>query len=117
MWFVLSLLGCQQQSSWESAAACMPLPKGESKDDCFSIHAVTLFEKDPKAAKKTIREEISDPLIRDFIWLKVTREYNPATQEYCKEMETKVLKERCITLVRRPHLHRGKKESSPNPLP
>ena len=33
------------------------------------------------------------------------------------EMETKALKDRCVTLVRRPHLHREKKGSSPNPLP
>ena len=117
MWFVLSLFGCHTASTWESVDQCLSLPKGEKKDDCFSIHGVALFERDSKTAKKTIQEEISDPLIRDFIWLKVTREYNPATQEYCKEMTTKPLKDRCVTLVRRPHLHREKKESSPNPLP
>ena len=116
MWFVLSLFGCNTQPSWESASQCIHLSKGEQKDDCFSIHAVELFELDPQTAKKTVRESISDPLIRDFIWLKVTREYNPATQEYCKEIEDKTLKERCITLVRRPHLHREKKRPSPDPL-
>jgi len=116
MWFVLSLFSCHTQSSWDSVSECLSLQKGEKKDDCLSIHGVELFEKNPKNAKKTIQEAISDPLIRDFIWLKVTREYNPATQEYCKEINNKALKERCITLVRRPHLHREKKRSSPKPL-
>ena len=51
-----------------------------------------------------------DSLVRDYIWLKVTREYNPASQKYCQKIQDKTLKERCITLVRRPHLYKEKLE-------
>lgn len=112
MWLIFSLLGCSTQTAWKSAQECISLPKGERRDDCLSIHVVELFEQDPKKAKQTVQELVFDPLIRDFIWLKVTREYNPATQEYCKEILNKALKDRCTTLARRPHLHREQRQGA-----
>ena len=76
-----------------------------------------VFNKDPSKGVKVVQEQISDQQIRDFIWLKVTREYNPATREYCDLIQDKTLKERCHTLSSRPHLHRDvlreKKKSLP----
>ena len=79
---------------------------GSERDDCWSVHIVERFEKDPVLAEKTVSEDISDPQIRDFIWLKVTREYNPSTRRYCEKIKDKALADRCLVLVSRPHLHR-----------
>ena len=108
--FLFSLLFCvscqQEKSVWASADDCSVLQKGKDKDNCFSIYIVEVFREDPSQGIKVVQEEISEQQIRDFIWLKVTREYNPATREYCDRIQDKTLKERCHTLSSRPHLHR-----------
>ena len=104
----LCFLGCNKGSSWNSVEDCRTLSPSSDRDDCLSEHAVSLFVQDPKKAEKELISMVKDPIILDYIWLKVTREYNPASQKYCFKIKDKALRDRCATLVRRPHLYREK---------
>ena len=110
----LPFLACTQ-TTWSSAEDCHTLSKGEARDDCFSHHVITMFQKNAKKTEQDVATLIHDPLVRDYIWLKATREYNPASQKYCQKIQDKTLRERCITLVRRPHLYKEKLEKQQTP--
>ena len=69
-------------------------------------HGVSLFVHDPQKAEKEIPTLIQDPLVLDYFWLKLTREYNSASNRYCMKINDRILQDRCVTLVRRPHLYR-----------
>ena len=101
--------GCTSSSSYDSPEDCMALDAGDARDECWSLQAVPLFkqnEDDPTAAEKIINEQVSSSQIRDFIWLDVTKRVSPQSRYYCQKIETSALRERCATLVSRPHLHR-----------
>ena len=87
---------------------CRTLPPSSNRDDCLSEHAVSLFVKDEKNAEIELISMVQDQIILDYIWLKVTREFNPSSQKYCFKIKDKALRDRCATLVRRPHLYREK---------
>ena len=106
MILLFSLFACTPQ--WSSIDDCLALAPSNQGDDCLSTHVVELFKKDPKKAQKELPSLVQDPIILDYLWLKVTREYNPATQDYCQKIKDTLLKNRCITLVRRPHLYRDR---------
>ena len=108
----LPFLACTQ-TTWTTVEDCYALSKGEARDDCFSHHVITMFKDNPQKTEQDVAALIHDPLVRDYIWLKVTREYNPASQRYCQKIQNKTLKERCITIVRRPHLYKEKLEKNP----
>ena len=101
----LWLQGCHHHT-WNSVEDCLSLSKGTARDECLSEHVVDLFRTDPTAAKKQLPDLVQDPIILDYLWLKVTREYNPATRDYCMLTQDRILKQRCLTLVQRPHLYR-----------
>ena len=82
------------------------LAASKEKDDCICEYGIEAFQKDPKQAEQEISLLIQDPLVRDYFWLKITREYNSSTQRYCQKITDQILQKRCITLVRRPHLYR-----------
>ena len=106
MIFLFSLFACSPQ--WSSIDDCLALSRSSQRDDCLSTHAVDLFKRNPQKATQELPNLVLDPVILDYIWLKVTREYNPATQDYCKKIKDNLLKKRCVTLVRRPHLYRDR---------
>ena len=116
MWIpFLVLLACQQQSSWSSAEDCQKLERGVEKDNCWSVHLVDVFSANPQQGTTIIQQQISEPKVQDFLWLEMTREVDPTTMTYCKQIKDKSLLERCRLLVSRPHLHRDtlrKKENS-----
>jgi hypothetical protein len=74
--------------------------------------APQLFREDPKEAPSIIEEQVGDSLVRDFIWLTVTREVDPGSYKYCERIQESALGERCRVLVSRPHLHRALLESA-----
>ena len=82
------------------------MSKGDSRDDCWAEFIVSVFKENEKKGIAIVEKEISDPKIADYIWLKVTREYNPSTRKFCEKIRMSLAKERCLTLVSRPHLHR-----------
>jgi hypothetical protein len=108
----LPFLACTQ-TTWSTAEECYALSAGALRDDCLSHHAVSLFRSSPQKAEKDISSMVLDPLVLDYIWLTVTREYNPASQRYCQKIKDKTLKDRCITLVRRPHLYKENQKKTP----
>lgn len=108
----LPFLACTQ-TTWSTAEDCHALSKGEVRDDCVSHHVIAMFENNPQKAERDVATLMHDSLVRDYIWLKVTREYNPASQKYCQKIQDKTLRERCTTIVRRPHLYKEKLEKTP----
>ena len=109
MFFISLLVGCavdKQSEQWSSAEDCLSLPIGSSKDNCLSRYIVDIFKADPGNGIAVVKNQISEQSIRDFIWLKITREYNPATREYCDLIVDHILQKRCHSLSSRPHLHR-----------
>lgn len=94
-------------NSWKSASDCAKLSAGAERDNCWAAHIVEVFSDDVKKGEGIVETEIEDETVRDFIWLMITREYDPSTNKYCKKIQEAVLADRCHTLVVRPHLHRG----------
>ncbi len=109
MGFTMSLLiltACNSGNTWSSAADCEALSAGEDRDNCWTTYAPDVFRQDRSRGEKIVEEQISSPLTQDFIWLTVTREVYPGSNQYCERIQESALKERCSTLVSRPHLHR-----------
>ena len=106
MWMIFFVLLCCGGTSWSSAEDCRNLPKGDNKDNCWSVHLVDFFQQDRREGMRIIREDISSSRVQDFLWLEVTREIDPTTIKYCKEIKASAVAERCRVLVSRPHLHR-----------
>lgn len=107
MWLAFA---CSSQTpSYDSPDACAALPAGAQRDECWSLQAVPLFQRyrsQPDLAEQVIEEQVSNPDIRDFIWLEVTKGFAPQSYRYCERILNGALKERCKTIVSRPHLHR-----------
>ena len=85
------------------------LSQGPERDECWSLQAVALFQQNrdnPTQAETVIDEQVENPDIKDFIWLEVTKGFAPQSYRYCERIANEALKERCKTIVSRPHLHR-----------
>ncbi len=99
-------------ADWSAPEDCRALADAAWRDECFSRIAPAVFRADPAAGEAMVAE-VSDPLVRDYIYLAVTREVDPGSPKYCRQIQQKELKGRCEMIVRRPHLHRelvGEKE-------
>jgi hypothetical protein len=106
MWISFFVLfGCNR-SSWSNADDCMGLEMGVEKDNCWSVYIFQVFESDPQKGIEIVQKEISEEKVKDFLWLEITREVDPTTMTYCKQIKNKSIFERCKLLVSRPHLHR-----------
>ena len=108
MFFFLVLAMACRDSVQQPASPddCEAMSQGELRDDCWSLHAVSLFKDDEAKGISMVETQISDQKIADYIWLTVTREHNPSTRKFCERIKSSALKERCMVLVSRPHLHR-----------
>jgi len=104
--WMLALWGCTQKAP-ERFEDCRSMSAGTARDTCFVTHAVELFHRDKDLGTSTVVHEVSDPAVRDFIWLSVTRDVDPTTDQWCRRIESEAIAERCRVLVRRPHLHRA----------
>ena len=105
-WLVLTLWGCGGSGSWSSPADCDALSAGADADECWARFAPDVFREDPARGITVVEEKVTDPRVRDFIWLTVTREVDPSSYKYCDRIQEPALGERCRVLVSRPHLHR-----------
>ncbi len=92
-------------SAWSGPEDCRALSDVPWRDECFSQVAVQVFRRD-RAEGEALALEVSDPLVRDYIYLAVTREIDPGSPKYCRMIELVELRARCEMLIRRPHLHR-----------
>jgi hypothetical protein len=99
-----------------SADECEAMKAGNEQDACWADTLPDLFRKERGRAEALTRTQITDPRIRDFVWLTVTREVDPGTMRYCDEIEEPALRERCRVLVSRPHLHRELTGKPPTPF-
>jgi len=104
---MIAMSGCSgpDPSSWTGPEDCRALEDVTWRDECFSRVAVDVFRAD-RTAGEVLVKEVTDPLVRDYIYLAVTREVDPGNARYCRMIERKELRSRCEMLVRRPHLHR-----------
>ncbi len=89
---------------------CAALGSAEARDACWAGVAAELFRDDPAAASGLVEERIADPLVRDYVYLEVTREGDPAGGRWCERISAPVVAERCRQLVQRPHLQRDRIE-------
>jgi len=106
MWIpLLFLLSCQK-ASWSSVQDCKTLKMGTDKDNCWSIHLLEVFSKNPQEGMTILQQEISNQRIKDFLLLEITREIDPTSLQFCQQIKDKALGDRCRLLVSRPHLHR-----------
>ncbi len=103
---MLALLGCVDEAP-KRFEDCRSLSAGNARDTCFVHHAVELFKRDRALGTSTVVHEVSDLAVRDFIWLTVTRDVDPTSDQWCRRIESEAIAERCRVLVRRPHLHRA----------
>lgn len=80
---------------------------GAARDECYAVVLPELFRTDPARGIALTESAVTDPTVRDFVWLTVTRDVDPNSNKYCDRIQDSVLAERCRVLVSRPHLHRG----------
>ena len=76
------------------------------RDDCYVKVLPDVFRTDPARGVQLVETAVTDPTVKDFIWLEVTRDVDPNSNKYCNRIQDKVLADRCRVLVSRPHLHR-----------
>ena len=82
---------------------------GSHKDECYAELVMELYPRDPQAAMNAL-SQIQDDLTSDFVQLELSRRYHPKDPQMCQAIKNNDMRERCIILVRRPHLRRGYKE-------
>jgi len=82
---------------------------GSQKDKCYAELAVQLYPLDSQAALQAL-SQIQDELTSDFVQLELSRRFHPKDSRMCQKIKNSDIRERCATLVRRPHLQRGYKE-------
>ncbi len=108
------MLAC---GGWSSIEDCEGL-SGERYDRCVDETVLDLYRTDPEAAEVWV-EKVEDPLTRDYIYYKVTREVHPGDFLYCERIEMEKLRSRCRVIVSRPHLHRelsGQQKTGPRSM-
>lgn len=103
---LLYFLGaCAGSGDPTSADDCRDISNAKARDECFMAVAPAVFRESADAGEALVRE-VSDPLVRDYIFHKVTREVDSSSYRFCDQIQTPELAENCRTLVQRPHLHR-----------
>jgi len=113
MWFLL-VLACTPAAP-DSPEDCAALGDVTARDECYASVLPELFRTDPAGATRLVEQAVTDPTVKDYIWLAVTRDVDPNSNKYCDRIKDAVLAERCRVLVSRPHLHRGLVEGNRPP--
>lgn len=104
MWLLLVAACTPAAPDAPEDCAGLDLP---ARDECYATVLPELFRTDPAGAVTQVEQLVSDPTVKDYIWLTVTRDVDPNSNKYCDRIKDAVLAERCRVLVSRPHLHRG----------
>lgn len=98
-------LACTPET-YTSVEQCEEMKGGADRDTCYAETLPELYRTNREKAERLTREEVSDPRVRDYVYLTVTRDVDAGSMRYCDMIEETALKERCRVLVSRPHLHR-----------
>jgi hypothetical protein len=85
---------------------CNGLSPGDA-DACLGTVLPLLFRQDRAQAEELTASRVHSSLVRDYIWLTVTRDVDPRSYRWCDRIEDGAMAERCRALVSRPHLHRA----------
>ncbi len=101
-------MACHGPAEPGSIEDCAGMRASSSRDECYAAFVPDLFLSDPRAAEEIVGERIADPLVRDFVYLQVTRDLDPAGGRWCERISAAAVAERCRTLARRPHLQRAR---------
>ncbi|MCB9759634.1 MAG: hypothetical protein H6739_07310 [Alphaproteobacteria bacterium] len=117
-------LSCTGGASWKTAQDCEGIADTKVADECYSAVAKAVFKAD-EAAGEAMMLKISDPVVRDYTYMMVTRELYPSDAKYCALIQDPRIAARCRVINQRPHLHReltgegktGKAEGPPAPAP
>lgn len=106
---LLSLVvACSTQSQPSSLDACHGMDASPQRDECYADFLPELFLTDPPRAAELVQHGIEDSLVRDFVYLQVTRDLDPAGGRWCERISSTTVAERCRVLARRPHLQRAR---------
>ncbi len=111
------LLACGTAPEPTSLDECQALDPSPARDECYATFLPDLFMTDPPAAAELVERSIEDPLVRDFVYLQVTRDIDPAGGRWCERISEGPVAERCKVLARRPHLQRARLGRGPGSAP
>lgn len=112
-WTALLLVACAGPAA-PGPEDCLTRASGRDRDACLLAALPERFATDPVGAEKIANEAISDPLVRDLLFLQVARRLDPLGDLWCRRIEAAALADRCRALARRPHLSRDQR-SVPGP--
>ena len=87
---------------WKRAECdAQPLPM---RDECLAAVLPALFAEDLVQGEAWL-EKVSDVQVRDYVLMEITRSVDASTRRYCNRISAEDLREGCLKLVQRPHLH------------
>jgi hypothetical protein len=101
---ILLVLVALSSAACGDPADCTSLSDAAERDRCLAERAPLQFAEDPAAADAMVAA-ISDPNLRDLVNLNLTRDHAPTTDVRCRRIVDAQLRERCMAVVSRPHLH------------
>jgi hypothetical protein len=78
-------------------------------DQCYVEKILEGYAQEPQASEKLIKK-LESPLTRDFVYLELGRRYHFRDQQFCRNIIDQSLNDRCLMMVKRPHLQRKEKE-------
>ena len=99
------LLACSTPTpnSWEDCGSL----GGADRLDCLSQQLPKVFCEDSARGEALVNEKVEDATVRDYIWYRVTSDVEPNNARWCMKIGDSAIKERCQSIVKRPHLQRG----------
>ena len=105
-WLAAVFLGSGCGSSVSRLEDCEKVSDETERNECFARFLPERFRSEADAAAEMVESQITDPQIRDFVYLTVTRTIDPGSYRWCDRIQEPAIKDRCRVLVSRPHLHR-----------
>jgi len=115
---LLSLIvACGTASPPQSIEDCRVMEPSTERDECYASFLPALFAVDGGAAADELESAVEDHLVRDFVYLEVTRDVDPAGGRWCERISAQAVAERCRVLSRRPHLQRARIGQEPSKGP
>ncbi len=101
-------MACSTHSQPSSLEDCHGMEVSAARDECYADFLPDLFLTDPPRAAELVEQNIQDVLVRDFVYLQVTRDLDAAGGRWCERISAGPVAERCRVLARRPHLQRAR---------
>lgn len=112
---LLPLLGACAPDDPKTAADCAMVLDPGPKQDCLVKVALALFKANPKAGESFLDAELSDPLQRDMVYMRVGADVYPNEPAWCAKIKDLSLKESCKARQLRPHLQLHEGDGKPPP--